>query len=92
MRWTERIVSVLSRPLQSYFVLLFRSSALDLQRLNSGCLRRGKNTIQIRLWVAKGDIARDRLIEHMVFLQNHADMPPHIAIIQCSEIDVIKED
>jgi hypothetical protein len=43
----------------------------------------GKHTIQVRFRIAEGNIAGDRFIKHVVLLKYYADVPTHIAIIQC---------
>ena len=32
------------------------------------------------------------LVEHVIFLQDHADVPPHVAVVERLEVDVIEED
>ena len=56
------------------------------------CLRRRQHTVEIRLGITKGNVACDRLIKHMIFLKDHSDVPAHIAVIQCFQIDIIEQD
>src|SRR5262249_24088223 len=55
-------------------------------------LGRSQNAIDVRLWITKRNVACDRLIEHMIFLQHHSDVLPDVAIIQGFQINVIEED
>src|SRR5581483_94098 len=52
----------------------------------------GQNTIEIGLGIAERDVARDRFVEHVIFLQHHSDVPANIAVIQCAKIDIVEVD
>jgi hypothetical protein len=45
-------------------------------------LRGCKNTIEIRLRIAKRDIASDRFAEDVIFLKHRSDVHAYIAIIE----------
>ena len=60
--------------------------------MRSRRLRRRQHAVKIRLGITEGDVARDRLVEYVVFLQNHADVPPHIAVVQSFQVNMIEED
>jgi hypothetical protein len=45
-------------------------------------LRGGKHPIEIRLQIAKRNIARDRFVKHVIFLKHDSDVPAHIAIVE----------
>jgi hypothetical protein len=50
----------------------------------SGCLRSDQDAIQIRFQIAEGNVARDRVVKHVVLLKHHSDVPADIPIIQRS--------
>ena len=56
------------------------------------CLRSPQNTVQVGLGVTERDIARDGVIKNMVLLQDHPNMPAHVAIIEILKIDIIEQD
>src|SRR3954465_2833164 len=60
--------------------------------MGGGGLGRGQDPVQIWLRVTKRDIAGNRLVKHVVLLQNHSDIPAHVAVVQRLQIDVIEKD
>src|SRR5204862_2635198 len=62
----------------------------QILRLSSLCV--GKHPIEIWLRIAKRNIARDRVVKHMILLKHGSDVPAHVAIIQGLQIDIVKKD
>ena len=42
---------------------------------------------KIGLGIAEGDVARDRFVKHVVLLQDHPDVPAHVAVVERLQID-----
>ena len=51
----------------------------------------GKYPIKFRLWIAKGNIAGDRLVKHVIILKNDSDVPPNVAVIEAFQIDIVEK-
>ena len=57
-----------------------------------GGLRGGEDAIEIGLGIAEGDVARDRFVEDVVLLQDHPDVPPHVAVVERFQIGVVEQN
>src|SRR4051794_15590168 len=60
--------------------------------MGGGGLGRGQDSVQIWFRITERDIAGNRLVKHVVLLQNHSDIPAHVAVVQRLQIDVIEKD
>ena len=55
-------------------------------------LRGPEDAVEIRLGIAEGDVAQDRFVEHMIFLENKTDLPAQVAVVQGAHVHSVVED